>query len=201
MMKKFFFREKKGFTLIELLIVVAIIGIIAGIAIPRFLGVRTKAKVTRAFADMANIGTALEMYYVDKDAYPEVLEVTAGKTALMDGDYISSIPDDPFDDPDVAGTSYRYYSNKGIGDPALTSATLWLLVSNGPDTELDVNGATFVAADWDAAVAGQIGGPDGILNAYGTDTTDPEDGGAAGDGAWTIAGSSRDLGDIGRGGP
>ncbi|MCK4419199.1 prepilin-type N-terminal cleavage/methylation domain-containing protein, partial [Candidatus Aerophobetes bacterium] len=98
-MKKFFFRKKKGFTLIELLIVVAIIGIIAGIAIPRFLGVRTKAKVTRAFADMANIGTALEMYYVDHDEYPVLDEgVTDLGTAIGGdpdlGDYISSIPDD-----------------------------------------------------------------------------------------------------------
>lgn len=200
MMKKFFFRKKKGFTLIELLIVVAIIGIIAGIAIPRFLGARTKANVTRAFADMANIGTALEMYYVDNDEYPQNLEVTEGETALMDGDYISSIPDEPFGTDEVP--NYRYYSNYDGTTTPPTTATLWLIVSNGPDGELDVEGADFTTdPNWNAAVAGQIGGPDGILNAYGTDTTDPEDGGTAGDGAWTIAGDSRDLGDIGRGGP
>lgn len=191
MMKKFFFRKKKGFTLIELLIVVAIIGIIAGIAIPRFLGVRTKAKVTRAFADMANIGTALEMYYVDKDAYPA--DQDAMETELV-SDYISSIPNDPFAD---AGTSYRYYCNyDGTTDP-VTTATLWLIVSNGPDGTEDVT----TDFDWDAAVAGQIGGPDGILDAYGIAGTDPEEGGDKGDDAWTIAGDSRDLGDIGRGGP
>jgi len=198
-MKKFFFRKKKGFTLIELLIVVAIIGIIAGIAIPRFLGVRTKAKVTRAFADMASIGTALEMYYTDKDEYPQpTTGNTLDATALKD--YISSIPDDPFGETDVRGTasgkSYGYYVND------TTSATLWLIISNGPDTELDVDGANFTTdPNWDAAVAGQIGGPDGVLDAYDIAGTDPEDGGAAGVEAWTIAGSSRDLGDIGRGGP
>ena len=197
MMKKFFFRKKKGFTLIELLIVVAIIGIIAGIAIPRFLGVRTKAKVTRAFADMANIGTALEMYYVDKDAYPADQDALTSGDAPLVPDYISSIPDDPFAD---AGTSYRYYSNyDGATDPP-TTATLWLIVSNGPDGELDVTDET-EGFDWAAAVAGQIGGPDGVLDAYGLAGTDPEEGGDEGDGAWTIAGSSRDLGDIGRAGP
>ncbi len=195
MMKKFFFRKKKGFTLIELLIVVAIIGIIAGIAIPRFLGARTKAKVTRAFADMTNISTALEMYYVDNDEYPQNLEVTEGETALMDGDYISSIPDEPFgDSTDDRAGSYGYYVND-TDDPIL-----WLIVSNGPDGELDVTDAT-EGFDWDAAVAGQIGGPDGILDAYGLAGTDPEEGGDEGDGAWTIAGDSRDLGDIGRSGP
>ncbi len=196
MMKKFFFRKKKGFTLIELLIVVAIIGIIAGIAIPRFLGVRTKAKVTRAFADMANIGTALEMYYVDEDEYPQpAIGDTLDATELKD--YISSIPDDPFGTTGVS--NYRYYTNYSAGPPEV-SATLWLLVSNGPDGEADVD-TTGDDFTWDAAVAGQIGGPDGILDAYGLAGDSPEEGDAAGDGAWTIAGDSRDLGDIGRAGP
>jgi len=201
MLKKFFER-KKGFTLIELIIVVAIIGIIAGIAIPRFLGVRTKAKVTRAFADMANIGTALEMYYVDKDEYPVLADGETDLGTAIDGDldlgdYISSIPDDPFGDPDEV-LNYRYYCN-GVVDA--TTATLWLIVSNGPDGELDVD--TTDAFDWDTnPVAGQIGGPDGVLDAYGITTEEgAEDGGDLGDGAWSVAGSSRDLGDIGRAGP
>ncbi len=176
MMKKLF-RKEKGFTLIELIIVVAIIGIIAGIAIPRFLGVRTKAKVTRAFADMASIGTALEMYYTEEDEYPQTL----GDVKLKE--YISSIPDEPFGTEDAL--EYRYYVNDA------TSATLWLLVSNGPDgtaneTAPDLTGTL---------VAGQLGGPDGVLSGYGFIYTDDQTEG------WSIAGDSRDLGDIGRAGP
>jgi len=61
---------KKGFTLIELLIVVAIIAILAAIAIPNFLQAQTRAKVSRAEADMRSIATALESYYVDHNEYP-----------------------------------------------------------------------------------------------------------------------------------
>ncbi len=59
----------KAFTLIELLIVVAIIGILAAIAIPNFLEAQTRAKVTRAQAEIRNLSMVLEAYCVDEDAY------------------------------------------------------------------------------------------------------------------------------------
>ena len=60
----------KGFTLIELLIVVAIIAILAAIAIPNFLAAQTRAKVSRAKAEMRTLATALESYDVDNNTYP-----------------------------------------------------------------------------------------------------------------------------------
>jgi len=62
--------HRKAFTLIELLIVVAIIAILAAIAIPNFLQAQTRAKVSRAQADIRSILTALESYRVDHNAYP-----------------------------------------------------------------------------------------------------------------------------------
>lgn len=59
-----------AFTLIELLIVVAIIAILAAIAVPNFLEAQTRAKVSRAKADMRSIATALESYRVDGSTYP-----------------------------------------------------------------------------------------------------------------------------------
>jgi len=175
-------KKREGFTLIELLIVVAIIGILAGIAIPNFLGARNRARVSRVFADFRTIGTALESYYVDNTEYPSEND---GLDALAP-DYITSIPDDPFN----ADNPYGYYTDAA----AAVVGDAWLIVSYGPDGAEDVTDAA-AGFDWTAAVSGQIGGPDGVDDAYGLDNTgdannwyDPDDGATS-------------EGDLGRGGP
>src|SRR6186713_383387 len=63
-------KKPAAFTLIELLIVVAIIAILAAIAVPNFLEAQTRAKVSRARADLRTVATALESYAVDENKYP-----------------------------------------------------------------------------------------------------------------------------------
>lgn len=62
--------KRAAFTLIELLIVVAIIAILAAIAVPNFLEAQTRAKVSRAKADMRTIVTGLETYRIDNNKIP-----------------------------------------------------------------------------------------------------------------------------------
>ena len=66
--------RNSAFTLIELLIVVAIIAILAAIAVPNFLEAQTRAKVSRAKADMRTEATALETYNIDWGTYPRQIE-------------------------------------------------------------------------------------------------------------------------------
>src|SRR5512134_783711 len=62
-------RAEKGFTLIELLVVVIIIGLLAAIAIPAFLGQRNKANDAAAKSLVRNGATAMEAFYSDGNTY------------------------------------------------------------------------------------------------------------------------------------
>jgi prepilin-type N-terminal cleavage/methylation domain-containing protein len=62
-------RPAGGFTLIELLIVVVIIGILVGIAIPKFANTKGQAYVSRMKGDLRNLATAQEAYITDNLVY------------------------------------------------------------------------------------------------------------------------------------
>lgn len=61
---------QKGFTLIELLVSIAIIATIIGLALPNFLGARSRARDARRKGEMNQLKTALQLYFNDYQAYP-----------------------------------------------------------------------------------------------------------------------------------
>lgn len=62
--------SKKGFTLIELIVVIAILGILAAILIPQFVGFQDKARVKAAVSEAASVATAIDAYYAESGVYP-----------------------------------------------------------------------------------------------------------------------------------
>jgi type IV pilus assembly protein PilA len=73
---------EKGFTLIELMVVVLIIAILIAIAIPTFLGARTRAQDRSTQSDLRNALTAQKTFYTDKQAYADPTD--AADTASLD---------------------------------------------------------------------------------------------------------------------
>ena len=93
--------KNQAFTLIELMTVTTIISMLFAIAVPNFLNAVIRAKVARSLAEQEIIAWALEMYFVDRDAYPVNRE--PGKA--LPGDlnplstpipYVNSVPEDIF---------------------------------------------------------------------------------------------------------
>jgi len=77
-------RRARGLTLIEMMIVLAILGVIAGIAIPRYFDYRERIRVQQAVTDIAGLNVRLRQYMLDdKDAPPASL-ATIGASGMLD---------------------------------------------------------------------------------------------------------------------
>jgi general secretion pathway protein G len=82
-------RHDAGFTLVELMIVMAIIGVLATLAIPSFVGALKQAREAVLKEDLHVLRTAIDSYTADKQKAPQSLE-----DLITDG-YLKSVPEDP----------------------------------------------------------------------------------------------------------
>jgi general secretion pathway protein G len=134
-------QRKRGFTLIELLLVLVILGVLAGIVVPRFGGQTERARETAAQTQISTFRTALDAYEVDMGNYPkgkgglQELVVAPRNAKGWRGPYLQSdIPKDPW------GNDYIYES------PGRNNPSTYDLMSVGKDgragTEDDITNWT-----------------------------------------------------------
>jgi general secretion pathway protein G len=81
--------DNKGFSLIELLIVILILAVITGIAIPSYWLITARTRESATESEMLNIAKALEIHNSEKLAYPLTGEYPE---ALEDNDYMQNVP-------------------------------------------------------------------------------------------------------------
>ncbi len=86
LMKRLGDRKRRGFTLIELLVVVVIIGILASVALPSFVGAQDKARNASVAANINTVRMALEQYSTDNNgSYPTL---SSFGTMVGSGNYL-----------------------------------------------------------------------------------------------------------------
>lgn len=134
-------RNKKGFTLIELIIVIAVISILIGIALPRFRGMQEAGYIAQAKGELRTFQTAVESHYIHtNETLPANLAALTSATPNIIG---TVLPTDPFN----SGSNYGYdisdngdyYVIYSVGSNSDGSATV---ADTGVVTE--VNGASCI---------------------------------------------------------
>jgi general secretion pathway protein G len=82
-------RSGRGFTLIEIIIVFALIGILVGLALPRYQHSRRRAQEAVLREDLFVMRKLINEYYTDKGKYPATLRT------LVEENYLRTLPIDP----------------------------------------------------------------------------------------------------------
>ena len=110
--------QKNGFTLIELLVVISIIGIISTLAIISVNTARIKARDVKRIADLRQIQTALELYFDDNHAYPDVNKARSREPSwdTLATELEPYMPILPKDLINADNFTYFYDGGSGVGD-------------------------------------------------------------------------------------
>jgi len=120
--------KRNGFTIIELLIVITVIAILVGIALPRFRGMQEEGNINKAKAELRTLQTAIESYYIhNSNTYPSALSSLTSATPNIIG---AALPTDPFNGSNNYGyatdgaSPVKYYVIYSVGAGTAATATV-----------------------------------------------------------------------------
>jgi general secretion pathway protein G len=123
--------KRSAFTLIEIMVVVVILGILAALIIPQFIGTAQDAKIAAAKATVSELESAVERFYIHLDRYPTaeeglkvLVEAPAGDEKKWRGPYIKMLRPDPWGQP---------YQFRAPGVHHTASFDLWSRGVDGKD--------------------------------------------------------------------
>lgn len=119
-MKKF--GSKSGFTLVELIVVIAILGILAGIAVPAYSGYIKKANEAADYTQLDAIKTAAVFAYTDKQVKAGSDDVDVGKIVVTSSSVtVTPVGKDNGDTVDISA----YYDMTKFDFKSNTSVATW----------------------------------------------------------------------------
>jgi len=140
--------RKGSFTIIELLIVIAVIGILVGLALPRFKGLQEEANIAKAKSELRVLQTAVESYYMhNNNTYPSTGATWEDALVNSTPRIISAAINDPFNNTvqygyaNDGGTPVNYYVLYSVGTAMNGTASVGV---NG--TVSETNGASCIYA-------------------------------------------------------